>query len=145
LDVTTQAQILDLLRSLQRELGTAMVLVSHDLSLLSEFCSRAVVMYAGQVIEEASTQQLIARPRHPYSEALLNASLLPEDRSQLLMAIPGLPPLPGAFPSGCRFSPRCPYAEDRCSSTEPVLSTLSGGNRVRCLRHAELTLVVRAS
>ncbi|HYK83622.1 MAG TPA: ABC transporter ATP-binding protein [Gemmatimonadales bacterium] len=123
LDVTIQAQILELLDRLQAELGMAVMLITHDLGVVAGTADRVVVMYAGQVVEQAPTVQLFARPLHPYTEGLL-ASVprldLPPTRGRgRLHSIPGQVPAATAWPSGCRFHPRCPHAWERCREEEP--------------------------
>ena len=121
LDVTIQAQILDLLRSLQRERGMALVLITHNMGVVSDVAQRVAVMYAGQIMEQQPAQALFQRPRHPYTEALMAA--LPErsDGSVRLSTIPGM--VPGLYdrPTGCLFAPRCGYADDDCRSQRPGL------------------------
>ena len=121
LDVTIQAQILDLLRSLQRERGMALVLITHNMGVVSDMAQRVAVMYAGQIMEQQPAQALFQRPRHPYTEALMAA--LPErsDGSIRLATIPGM--VPGLYdrPTGCLFAPRCGYADDDCRSQRPGL------------------------
>ena len=121
LDVTIQAQILDLLRSLQRERGMALVLITHNMGVVSDMAQRVAVMYAGQIMEEQPAQALFQRPRHPYTEALMAA--LPErsDGSARLATIPGM--VPGLYdrPTGCLFAPRCSYADDDCRGQRPGL------------------------
>ena len=121
LDVTIQAQILDLLRSLQRERGMALVLITHNMGVVSDMAQRVAVMYAGQIMEQQPAQALVQRPRHPYTEALMAA--LPErsDGSIRLATIPGM--VPGLYdrPTGCLFAPRCGYADDDCRSQRPGL------------------------
>ncbi len=138
LDVTIQAQILDLLRSLQSDLGMAIVFVTHDLGVVAEIADRVVVMYAGQVVEEAKVGGLFVRPRHPYTEGLLGSLPQTAVEGEALPVIPGQVPRPDAFPPGCRFAPRCSYVVDGCS-TPPPLEVLAGG-LARCVRHAELQL-----
>jgi dipeptide transport system ATP-binding protein len=132
LDVTIQAQILDLLRDLQRQRGMALMLITHDLAVVAETCERVVVMYAGQVVETGPVAEVFRLPRHPYTAALLNA--LPE-RSEghaRLSTIAGV--VPGQYdrPSGCLLNPRCGFATDRCRSQAPLLRLLEGGGQVRC-------------
>ena len=131
LDVTVQAQIMDLLLDLQRRTGMALLLVSHDLALIAETTQRTSVMYAGRIVEERPTAALIAAPRHPYTRALLDA--LPERhrRGERLAAIAGSVPAPGARPSGCAFHPRCPRARPRCVDELPALLP-DGDGAVRC-------------
>jgi oligopeptide/dipeptide ABC transporter ATP-binding protein len=120
LDVTIQAQVLALIRQLAREMGMAVLLVSHDLGIVSQMCHRVIVMYAGRVAEEASIATVFRAPAHPYTRALL-ACLPGRDDGARLGAIPGLMPGLEALPSGCRFHPRCPSAEPRCAVEEPPL------------------------
>ena len=140
LDVTIQAQILDLFRSLQEELDFSVVFVTHDLGVVADVCQQVVVMYAGQVVEEASVDELFSRPAHPYTEGLLKAMPQVGRRDERLTVIPGTVPAMNALPPGCRFSARCPYATDKCRSDPIPLVTLRSGRRVRCIRHDELNL-----
>ena len=114
LDVTVQRQILELLASLQRELGTAVLLITHDLGVVAQVADRVLVMYAGQIVEEASVGALFRAPQHPYTEGLLQAIPDLEERRERLAEIPGNVPHATAWPPGCRFRPRCPYAWSRC-------------------------------
>jgi len=128
LDVTIQAQILELLDRLQQELGMAVLLITHDLGLVAGHADRVVVMYAGRVVETAETTELFDRPTHPYTEGLLAAVPLAR-----LHAIPGQVPAATAWPAGCRFHPRCPYAWDKCIAQEPpLLETGVTGHAARC-------------
>ena len=133
LDVTIQAQILELMRELNAEFGTAIVLISHDLGVIAGLCTRVVVMYAGEVVEEGPTEQVLADPRHPYTWALMNA--VPRIDSTLgdrrLSTIEGMPPNPLAQPVGCRFSPRCPFRQPVCD-THPDLTPMGPGRASRC-------------
>jgi oligopeptide/dipeptide ABC transporter ATP-binding protein len=140
LDVTIQAQILELLERLQTELGMAVLLITHDLGVVAGAADRVVVMYAGQVAEQAPTGQLFAHPLHPYTEALLASvprleATAGRGRSRL-HSIPGQVPAATAWPEGCRFHPRCPYAWDRCRREEPPLLDAGtgepGAHSVRC-------------
>jgi peptide/nickel transport system ATP-binding protein len=135
LDVTIQAQILELLDHLQAELGMAVVLVTHDLGIVAGTADRVLVMYAGQIVEAAPTSELFARPLHPYTEGLL-ASIPRLDAPRGRLAnIPGQVPAATAWPSGCRFHPRCPYAWDRCVAEDPGLGprdTEPGTHVARC-------------
>jgi peptide/nickel transport system permease protein len=140
LDVTVQAQILDLLRSLQARLGMAVIFVTHDLGVVADLCSRVVVMYAGQVVEEASVHDLFARPRHPYTAGLLAAIPQSGQAGERLASIPGVVPAPSAMPSGCRFHPRCPFAVPACATTPVELLPAGEGRRSRCIRVDELEL-----
>ena len=132
LDVTIQAQIIDLLLSLQRQSQMALMLITHDLALVAEAARRVVVMYAGQVVESGPVPEIFNRPRHPYTAALLEA--LPE-RSlghTRLQTIPGVVPGHLDRPSGCLLNPRCKFANERCRSEAPQLSPLADGRQVRC-------------
>jgi oligopeptide/dipeptide ABC transporter ATP-binding protein len=140
LDVTVQAQILDLLRSLQERSGMAVIFVTHDLGVVADLCSRVLVMYAGQVVEEATVEELFARPRHPYTEGLLAAIPQADTSGERLASIPGVVPSAIAMPTGCRFHPRCPYAVPECETVPVELTTVSDGHRARCIRVGELTL-----
>jgi oligopeptide/dipeptide ABC transporter ATP-binding protein len=140
LDVTIQAQILALLERLQAELGMAVMLITHDLAVVAGSADRVVVMYGGQVVEQAPTVQLFARPLHPYTEGLLAAvprlDTPPERGRGRLPSIPGQVPAATAWPAGCRFHPRCRYAWDRCREEEPPLLDAGlgepGAHTVRC-------------
>jgi oligopeptide/dipeptide ABC transporter ATP-binding protein len=132
LDVTIQAEILELLDDLQRRLGMAVLLITHNLGLVAERTRRVYVMYAGQVVEEAPTDALFAAPAHPYSQGLLAAVPNPDRPRERLAAIPGQVPPATAWPAGCRFHPRCPFAWDRCRSEAPPLLPAGEGRRARC-------------
>ncbi len=125
LDVTIQAQILDLLRGLNRDLGTAVILISHDLGVIAEMCSRVLVMYAGEVVEEGSPADLLSDPRHPYTWALLHAAPRLDEAGgpdRRLTTIEGQPPDPRTWPEGCRFRARCPFAIDVCTQHPDLLA-----------------------
>ena len=134
LDVTIQAGILDLLRRLQRDTGMALVLISHDLSVVAETCGRVCVMYAGRIVEQAPAAALFDRPLHPYAAGLLAA--LPEMTGprRRLLAIPGGVPEPGLLPPGCAFAPRCPHALPACDAAVPALRALGPAREVACIR-----------
>ena len=114
LDVTIQAQILDLMRRLQQELGTAIILITHDLGVIADLVDTVVVMYAGKVVERAPVKQLFAAPRHPYTQGLLRSVPSLETREHRMRTIEGTVPSAYAMPSGCRFHPRCGIARDVC-------------------------------
>ena len=135
LDVSVQAQILGLLRQLQQEEGMAMLFISHDLAVVSQIADRVIVMYAGQVVETFGTEKLFNNPRHPYTGALLRGR--PENfaaKDSRFYTIPGSPPRPGDYPGGCRFHPRCEYAQQKCAVDTPDLSITRGSKKeaVRC-------------
>jgi peptide/nickel transport system ATP-binding protein len=134
LDVMVQAQVLDVLSGLVKDLGVGMVFISHDLSVLSSTCDRIAVMYAGRIVEEGPAGEVFDHPKHPYAEALAGAfPRIGDTRFRYAPAgLPGDPPFPGDLPSGCTFHPRCPLAVDRCTTTEPVLTQL-GESRTACL------------
>lgn len=140
LDVTIQAQILDLLKQMQRELGMAILFITHDLGVVADICDEVMVMYAGQIVERSEIFGLYSLPRHPYSEGLLSSMPQVGGENQELVSIPGTTPAPWAMPSGCRFHPRCSYVADACRSEEPQLLQLGDGRTSRCLRVEELTL-----
>lgn len=137
LDVTVQADILDLLRDICRERGMAMILVTHDWGVVADLCSRAIVMYAGQVIEAATVAELFERPRHPYTAALLAADPGSHERGTPLPAIPGTVVAPGSWPTGCRFASRCPRASAECSAA-PIELTIDAGSEYRCIHPMSL-------
>jgi oligopeptide/dipeptide ABC transporter ATP-binding protein len=131
LDVTIQAQVLSLIRRLARELGMAVLLVSHDLGVISQMCHRVIVMYAGRVVEEASIATVFRAPAHPYTRALV-ACLPGLEARRRLDAIPGVMPGLTALPRGCRFHPRCGLAEARCAVEDPVLRPAGPDQRAAC-------------
>jgi peptide/nickel transport system ATP-binding protein len=142
LDVTVQAQIAELLASLQRELGMAVLFVTHDLELLAMVCEWMLVMYAGQIVEDSRTDVICERPRHPYTSALLLSSPHPDRKGEKLPNIKGFPPRPGQFPTGCRFHPRCEHATTACTRDVPPLAPLDTDSAARCIRAEELVLPV---
>ncbi|SOF00308.1 oligopeptide transport system ATP-binding protein [Burkholderia sp. OK233] len=122
LDVTVQAQIIELLRELNRERGTAIILITHDMGVVAGLCDDVMVMYAGQTVEQANAATLFAAPTHPYTIGLLNAlPRLADDDDRPLQTIPGNPPLPGEIGEGCAFAPRCTHCSDRCRESRPAL------------------------
>ena len=145
LDVTVQRQVLALLRRVRDEHGAAVLLISHDVAVIAELCERVVVMYAGRVVEEGPVAEVLARPAHPYTRALVDS--VPDmttSRSQPLMTITGRPPDPTARPDGCPFAPRCPRAEMRCSAQEPPLVTVAGTRAACWFPHLDERPAVRA-
>jgi oligopeptide/dipeptide ABC transporter ATP-binding protein len=135
LDVTIQAQILDLLRDLQDEFGMAVIFITHDLGVIAEFADRVLVMYAGRVVERADVVPLFDAPLHPYTEGLLASIPSLEEDRQRLRTIPGVVPSPFALPAGCRFATRCEYASAICHDGEPPLRQLPSSRSVACVRH----------
>ena len=134
LDVTLAEQILRLLRSLQREHGFAVFFISHDLDLVGDFCDRVAVLYAGRVVESGPAAEMLAEPRHPSTRALLSALPRRGRPGTPLEAVPGNVPTGLEEPTGCAFAPRCPLAEDRCTSAPPHLAPIGAGRSVACYR-----------
>jgi oligopeptide/dipeptide ABC transporter ATP-binding protein len=132
LDVTIQAQILDLIRSLQERFGMSVLVITHDLGVVAELAHEVVVMYAGKIVEHADVDTLFAEPRHPYTIGLFHARPRLSSHKERLATIAGEVPNPLAFPSGCKFHPRCPFAFDRCKAEEPPVSELGGGHTASC-------------
>ncbi len=137
LDVTVQAQILDLIRRLQEELGMAVILITHDLGVVAEVADRVAVMYAGQIVEYCAVRDAFKQTRHPYTAGLLASLPRLGERGGRLRVIPGTVPNPATFPAGCRFHPRCPVVQDRCRTEEQHLVD-STGHVVRCWRAPEI-------
>jgi oligopeptide transport system ATP-binding protein len=143
LDVTIQAQILELMAELQREHGTAIVLITHDLGVMANLCRRAAVMYAGRIVEEGPIDEVFAAPRHPYTLGLLRSRpRIDADRSERLVPIPGQPPDLTRVPPGCAFHPRCPFVLGRCSVVRPELRESGGGGRFAC--HVDIPVPAEA-
>jgi oligopeptide/dipeptide ABC transporter ATP-binding protein len=141
LDVSVQAQIINLLKDLQERLKIAFLFISHDLGVVKHTCDRIAVMYAGKIVEEAPVDELYSQPLHPYSEALLSAVPRPDPRHvEEEIVLSGEVPDPANLPSGCPFHPRCAYAQARCKEEVPALRELTPGRRVACLRAEELSL-----
>jgi len=134
LDVTVQAQILELIKKLQHDLGMAVIWVSHDLGVVAGFCQRVQVMYAGRIVEAASTESIFKRPRHPYNRALQNSIPALQPKGADLYTIPGMPPDMSKPISGCAFAPRCEFAQDVCRSGEMVLNQIETGHASACVR-----------
>ena len=132
LDVTIQAQILELLRDLQQRLGMAILLITHNLGIVGDMADRVAVMYAGQIVERAPAAQLLRRPWHPYTRALIHSVPKPGGGATRLATIPGAVPRHGDFPPGCRFAPRCPIAKPECSRAIPELVEVEPQRWVRC-------------
>jgi len=132
LDVTIQAQILELLAALQARVGMSILLITHDLGVIAEAASRVLVMYAGQIVEEAPVRRLFASAHHPYTEGLLTAMPRLGDRRERLTVIPGSVPSPAEWPAGCRFHDRCAYAWERCRVEAPPLYRIGTGHVSRC-------------
>jgi peptide/nickel transport system ATP-binding protein len=139
LDVTIQAQVLDMMDHLKKELGTSMILITHDLGIVAEMCDNVAVVYAGEVVEIGSAEEIFDRAAHPYTEGLFASlpSLTSGDRR--LKPIPGMMPDPMNLPKGCAFSPRCPYVTDECGKGKIAQAYLGGSHYSRCIRAREAT------
>jgi oligopeptide/dipeptide ABC transporter ATP-binding protein len=139
LDVTIQAQIMELLGQLQERLGLAILLITHDLGVVAEFCERVVVMYTGRVVEEASVRDLFERPAHPYTRGLLKSlpSVTSNEKGGRLPTIKGMVPPITSLPSGCKFNPRCPDVMEICYGNEPALMPVGEGQSARCYLHGD--------
>jgi oligopeptide/dipeptide ABC transporter ATP-binding protein len=131
--VTTQREILRLLKDFTQRLGLSMLFITHDFGVVAQLCDRVTVMYAGQTVESAPTRALLDNPQHPYTRALLACH---PARSSELVGIPGIVPSPLRAPSGCRYRTRCPEVMDRCAAMRPDVVTLPGGNAVACALYA---------
>jgi len=134
LDVTIQAQILDLMRTLREQTGTAIILITHDLGVVAELADEVAVMYAGRIVERAPVARLFAQPQHPYTIGLLGSIPKLHLEQARLAAIEGQVPNPLAIPPGCRFQPRCPFAVERCRQEEPALSSIAKSHEAACWR-----------
>ncbi|MDB4905601.1 MAG: oligopeptide/dipeptide transporter, ATPase subunit [Gemmatimonadetes bacterium] len=132
LDVTIQAQILELLRGLQQKFGTSILMITHDLGVVAETCSRVIVMYGGEIVEETDVRTIFRAAHHPYTEGLLGAMPRVGEKRERLTTIPGTVPPPTAWPTGCRFRDRCPYAWERCEREHPPLYQVGENHVSRC-------------
>ncbi len=139
LDVTIQAQIIDLLFDLSARTGTALIFITHDLGVIADTCTRMLTMYAGEVVEDAPVDSALERPRHPYTSGLLRSIPRLSPRKSVLPSIPGRVPSLAAMPEGCRFRPRCSHGIAACEAAQALLP-VSDDRRARCVRQAELTL-----
>jgi oligopeptide/dipeptide ABC transporter ATP-binding protein len=137
LDVTIQAQILELMKKLKKELGMAIMLITHDLGVVAEMCERVVVMYGGKVVEEGDAVSIFKSPLHPYTEGLLQSIPRMDEDVDRLHVIEGVVPNPLHLPEGCRFHPRCPYAIEKCKASQPPLEQVAPGRYVACFLSAD--------
>ena len=135
LDVTIQAQVLELMKELREKYQTAMLMITHDLGIVSETCDRVAVMYAGRIVEYGTVESVFCRTKHPYTEGLFNSLPNIKVRGEDLKPIPGLMPNPADLPPGCTFAPRCAYATERCHTEKPAPRDLGGGHMVECLAY----------
>ncbi|WP_096436418.1 ABC transporter ATP-binding protein [Alteribacter populi] len=132
LDVTIQAQILELMKKLNRDKGTAIMMITHDLGVVAEMCDRVVVMYAGKVVEQGDVRTILKSPKHPYTQGLIRSLPKLDQRDKRLYSIPGNVPKPGSIKQGCRFAARCSEVFDRCYKEDPELLELKEGHACRC-------------
>jgi len=132
LDVTIQAQYLELLKELQRKMGMSLIFITHDFGIVADICDRVAVMYAGQIVESAPVRTIFYEPAHPYTAALLQAVPKLETKVDRLTSISGQPPNPASLPAGCRFAPRCPYADEKCRQEEPPIFAIEDNHHVKC-------------
>ncbi|MDI9370973.1 MAG: ABC transporter ATP-binding protein [Synergistota bacterium] len=132
LDVTIQAQVLELMHELRRKINTSLIMITHDLGIVAEMCDKVAIMYAGRVVEYASTEALYNRPAHPYTEGLFNSIPNIDEDEEELKVIQGLMPDPTDLPTGCAFHPRCPYAIESCSVDAPPMVEIEPGHFVAC-------------
>ena len=139
LDVTIQAQVLEMINELKKKTGSAMILITHDLGVVAQTCDHVAVVYAGQVVESAKKEDLFSNPLHPYTNGLFNSLPKLDDDLDRLTPIPGLPPDPTDLPPGCPFAPRCPHACERCTLGEIPAVDMGHGHYVRCVKHMEVT------
>ncbi|SCJ29087.1 Glutathione import ATP-binding protein GsiA [uncultured Flavonifractor sp.] len=137
LDVTIQAQILELMGKLKEEYNTAILMITHNMGVVAEVCDRVIVMYAGYVVEMAEVNELFDNPGHPYTQGLLKCIPNIDEDREVLDTIEGTVPPPYAMPKGCRFAPRCPYATPECEANKPELYDIGGGHTCRCFRYKE--------
>ncbi|MGE7918028.1 ABC transporter ATP-binding protein [Viridibacillus sp. NPDC093762] len=132
LDVTIQAQILDLMRDLRKNSDTSILMITHDLGVVAEMCDRVIVMYAGQIVEEATVLELFENPQHPYTKGLINSIPKLGNYTDKLDSIPGNVPTPENMPTGCRFAPRCSFVIKRCLTEAPMLNVVQENHSCRC-------------
>ena len=138
LDVTIQAQILDLLSEIVKESNRSMILITHDLGVIANYCQRVIVMYSGKIVEESLTEDLFKDPLHPYSRGLIQAVKSIEENNDRISSIPGMVPLPGEVIAGCVFCDRCPFATDICSKQEPELISVAASRKVSCWNYKDI-------
>jgi peptide/nickel transport system ATP-binding protein len=138
LDVTIQAQVLDLMKNLKKEFGTAMIMITHDLGVVAEVADKVAIMYAGEIVEYGPIEKIFEETKHPYTEGLFGSIPNLDHEVERLNPIKGLMPDPTNLPTGCKFHPRCPYATELCAKREPIVTDLGNGHKVKCLIHEGL-------
>ena len=136
LDVTIQAQILEVLKELKERLKMGIILITHDLGVVSEICDRVIVMYTGKVVEQGLIREILDNPKHPYTEGLIAAIPNINDKKGKLSSIEGMVPQLNEMPKGCSFHPRCPYAMAICKEKRPAITTIENGRKVRCFKYS---------
>ncbi len=141
LDVTIQAQVLELMKSLKEEFNTAMILITHDLGIVAETCDKVAVMYAGKIIEIASLEELFENTKHPYTAGLFSSIPSLDEDVERLKPIKGITPDPTELPKGCSFHPRCPYSQEICKKREPKTTFIGNNHQVKCLIYEGLVMV----
>ena len=134
LDVTIQAQVLDMMNDLKQQIGTSMILITHDLGVVAETCDKVAIMYAGEIVEYGDLRNIFKETAHPYTKGLFGSLPSLDKKTHRLKPIAGLMPDPANLPEGCKFHPRCPYADETCRTQEPRTTELSPGHLVRCHR-----------
>ena len=139
LDVTIQAQILELMKDLKKKINMSIMMITHDLGIVADSCDRVVIMYAGQIVESAPTAELFSDPRHPYTKGLLNAIPMLDKKKERLESIEGMVPDADKMPKGCRFHPRCARATEKCAAQAPRLTKCGDGRMVRCFLFSDET------
>ncbi len=132
LDVTIQAQVLDLIQDLKEKLSTSMLLITHDLGVVAQICDEVAIMYAGEIVECGTVEQIFTKPSHPYTQGLFNSIPKIDCDSERLLPIKGLMPDPMNLPSGCNFHPRCPHCKEECKTNSPTLQEVAPGHKVAC-------------
>ncbi|MEW8956143.1 ABC transporter ATP-binding protein [Clostridium sp.] len=140
LDVTIQAQVLEMMNKLKKNFGTSMLLITHDLGVVAEVCDKVAIMYGGKIVESGSLYNIFENTKHPYTEGLFGSIPNMDEQVDRLSPIKGLMPDPTNLPSGCTFHPRCPYAKDVCKDNVPKSTVIEGGHTVRCLKYEEDTM-----
>ena len=136
LDVTIQAQVLDIIKNLQTRLNTAMIMITHDLGIVAEVCDNVAVVYAGEIVEYGSKREIFKNPSHPYTVGLFGSLPDVNADTERLSPIAGMPPDPSNLPQGCAFSPRCPYATKECQKAKVSMKNLGGTHQCRCIRNS---------